>query len=385
MISNFQKDQVRIRIIDELNRIIESETQQSERAVLIAKRACAFARLSLIPEAKRQIDNLREYNTKYDARLTAWIMFCEALVHHFESLDTTAALNRLRRSLAIAAAIGEEELVSASRAWIANACFIQGDAAGAIEQLERLFATDRAIDSGTLARASLVVADLVSWSGRPSIAAQWYRLARRNAVEFGDISLQSLVMFNSASFHVADLTFRQCMEEEPSEGEIRVASLEVGSIVNLDRGIGQPFLRSMIPVLQADALLLEQKYSEALAIFNSILHNTADIRPQRLTPRILAQRAWVHARVSNLTKAADDCKLAEERAERCSDADDRAVMHARIAGAYSMCGALVNAQHNRQERNKYATEFRALQTQLQMQTQRLIEVGSRFIQIKNPA
>lgn len=380
-----QEGGIQIRIIDELNEAIQREPRQTERTVLLAKRACAFARLSLIPEAKRQIIDLRLYNTKYDARLTAWIMFCEALIHHFEMLDEKATLGRLRRSLAIALAIGEEELISASRAWIANSHFLQGNAPGAVHELEQIFITSRVIEPGTLARASLVVADLFSWSGRPSAATQWYRLARRKAVEFGDIALQSLVMFNSASFHLADLTYRQCLGHQLSESEIRAVSLEVSSVINLDKGIGQPFLRSLVSVLEADRLLLEEEYAHALRVLDSIVANLGKMRPERLVPRILAQRAWANAKTCNLLKAFNDCRLAEENAHKCSDADDRAVMHARLANVYSMNDASSDAQRNEQARDQYIAEFHAVQNRLQLQTERLIDIAGRYVQTKNPA
>src|SRR5574337_1137150 len=379
MIANPQGGGIQIRIIDGLNEAIQKEVRQAERAVLFAKRACAFARLSLIPEAKRQIADLRSYNITYDARLTAWIMHCEALIHHFELLDEKATLSRLRRSLAIAVAIGEDELISANRAWIANSYFLEGNAVEAVQELEQIFRTDRVIESGTLARAGLVLADLLSWSGRASTATQWYRLARRKAVEFGDIALQSLVMFNSASFHVADLTFRQCLRLQLSESEIRSASLEVNSVVNLDKGIGQPFLKLMISVLQADRLLLEESYTEALKVLDSIIRNIADLRPQRLAPKIIAQRAWANAQACNLSDALNDCRRAEESADKCSDPDDRAVMHARLADVYSMCEAWSDAQRNEQARDEYVTKFRAAQDCMQLQTQRLVDMATRYI------
>jgi hypothetical protein len=377
-------ERVSIRVFEQLDRAIAEERRPAERAILTAKRACALARFAMIAGAKSQIAKLREDNIGFEPRLSAWIMFCEGLIHHFENLDATSAIERLKRSRAIAVAVADAELDAANLAWIANCHFVLGNSGAALEQLANLFSPSKELEPDTLARAYLVLADLISWSGQPAHAMEWYKHARLKAVEYGDLALQSLIMFNSVSFHVADLTLKDCMLQELSETQVKRISLEVSSIVNLDKSIGQSNLSYLVPLLSADMFILEKKFSDALLILNSVIDHMDSISPKRLTPKIVAQRAWANAKLSNIPKALDDCALAEQLLDCCSDVDDLAVLHSRLAKTYKICSDPEKADRNEASFLRCFAALERMQSGLRASIDETLNIVRQHT-IKNPA
>jgi len=355
-----------------------------EGGIDLAKRARACGRFSFISHAKNEVAALRQSNKNFDPALAAWIIFCEGLIHHFEHLDVHAAMERFRRSYAIAVAIGHAELSAANRAWIANCQFMEGNASVALDQLEAVFGSERKLEPETLARAYLVLADLTSWSGQPEVAKEWYRQARLQAVEYGDLAFQALVMYNSASFHVADMTLQDCLQRALPESEIRRLSLEVASIVNLDKGIGQPHLSFMIPLLHADMLILERKFSDALILFDMVLENIDSLSPKRLIPKVIMQRAWARAKMNMLTEAANDCRFAEQRTEDCSDIDDLAIIHARLAMIYEICKDRPNSERSEHAFGRCLIALQSMQASLRASIGRTLAVAVRYKEKTRP-
>lgn len=328
---NTGKTGIPSRILDSLNLAIQNEFDVHQRRLLICKRACAYARFSFIELARSDVAVLRQENKDYNPRLAAWIIFLESLIFHFEGLDSSQSLGRLKRAHAIAVAINDEELIHTCLAWLAATSFILGNISSALDQLRQLFRHEKPIESDALSRAYLVIADILSWSGDIEHAKSWYRDARAEAIKSGDLSTQSSVLFNSASFQISELTVRQCLGMSPEKSIIKFAALEVNSVVNLEKGIGQPYLLHLVKLLQADTLVLEEKFQEAQEIYYHPSLSIDDISPRWLAPRIMAQRAWSNFQLGNFDRAHDECLRSMEMVEECTDLDDLVVLYSRAS------------------------------------------------------
>jgi hypothetical protein len=319
-----------LRSIDQWDRAIAAAGSAQERLVLTARKAGALARLSRFDESRELVTELRSQNLGFDPRLSAWIIFCEGLDSHFSSLATGSALDRFRRAYAIAVASGDRELSAISAAWAANEEFVAGRAASAIEQVRAAFAWADVDNAEARARANLVVADLLSWAGQGERAKKWYTAARACAIEGGDLAMQSVVLFNSAAFHVANLVIADCMGTcAPSH--LREIELEVNSVANLDRGIGIDSLTTMVPLLLADIRACEGRWSDALRLFQIHIDHLAEQGQSRLVSRFLAQLAWCKLNSSDVQGAIDDMRSALAHAQDGCDLDDLFVLYERAA------------------------------------------------------
>lgn len=324
--------------LEQLSRLIESCANQGERHLLIARKAGALARLSRLDEARHLVAELRAFNTGFEPRLSAWIMFTEGLVEHFSSLSANAS-GRFRRSHAVSVAAGDNELTALSSAWIANSESAQGNPSAIAAHLGEAFALARPTDSETLSRACLVVADALNWSGSVELAKVWYRRARDHAVACGDIAMQSVVLFNSASFHVSHLVLRECERPDSVAAiEMAAAGMEIESISNLDRGLGVRSLTSMVPLLRAELASLQRQWQAAIDLFDLNLPLASEQGQARLIPKWVSERAWCKVHSGEIAGARIDAEAALERAEHDSELDDLVVLYARAADVFEVLG-----------------------------------------------
>ncbi len=370
--------------LEQLSRLIESCANQGERHLLIARKAGALARLSRLDEARHLVAELRAFNTGFEPRLSAWIMFTEGLVEHFSSLSANAS-GRFRRSHAVSVAAGDNELTALSAAWIASAELAQGNPAASAAHLEEAFALAGPGDSETLSRACLVVADALNWSGSAELAKVWYRLARGHAVACGDIAMQSVILFNSASFHVSHLVLREC--ETPNSvcsTDVLAAGMELESISNLDRGLGVRSLTSMIPMLRAELASLQRHWDIALGILDLNLPLASEQGQARLIPKLISERAWCKVNLGDIAGARADAEAALGHAEAGSEFDDLVVLYTRTADVFEMIGERDRVQPLRAAANRSLASFNEFRVKIRVALQDIAD-RDMTTQKKNPA
>lgn len=370
MLNGNRDDYWRARNLIRLDEALQQASSRAQQLLLLCRKAGALARLSLVEDARMLIRGLRQENEGYEPQLAAWIMFAEGLVDHFDSLGAYSA-DRFKRAYAIAAAIGDTELAALSAAWLANAALIGGNAGAIATPLTQAFRLATAEQHEALGRASLVVADALSWSGERAQSKPWYRQARHHAIEDGDIAMQSVLLFNEAAFRVAALVVADCRGEQDTQ-ETRFTAMTVESVATLDFGIGLQRLTSMVPLLRAEVCTVEQRWAEALALFESNVRLAGVHGQSRLAPKYLAEMAYCHAQLGDAALALEVVSRALSESVGCTDMDDLFVLFSRAAAVMALAGDEGQAQSHRARAARCLAEFQAFQGGLRQMVMELV-------------
>ncbi|MBI5259661.1 MAG: hypothetical protein HY855_24370 [Burkholderiales bacterium] len=350
---------------------IAAATTIGQRQLLLAKKAGALARLAMLHEADRIVQELRIDNPDYEPQLSAWIMFAEGLIEHFSSLGDQA-FDRFRRAYAIGLAIGDEELAATSSAWIANAALMNGNVRAIAEPLTQTFRLAGRENNEALGRACLVIADALSWAGESARAKHWYLKSRGFAVDEGDIAMQSVVLFNAAAFRVANVVSLDC-ERGADKDAVSLAAMSVESVASLDYGLGIDALSTMVPLLRAEVRSVERRWLEAISLFEANI-GTAQAQGQaRLVPKHQAELAYCLAKVGRLDQAFAELASALGDKSRCTDPDDLYVLHSRAAAVLDELGRPTDAEDHRNRAADRLAEFRDFQCELRSAIHPLIE------------
>jgi tetratricopeptide (TPR) repeat protein len=323
-------------LVTRLQALAESASTENERLMFRAQWACAIARLGQIKLARSETANLRVLNASYEPRLTAWIFLAEGTADHFESLST-GAVDRFKRAHSLAIAIGDAEIRSLAAAWMGASEFLMAQYESAC--LHASEAIQHAPQTGThaLTRAHLVLANCLNAVGQSALASNHYGKARRYAVEAGDISMQSAILYNVAAFHISRISVDDAFKE-PVGTELAIAELELNSIANLDIGLELDSLKAMVPLLRAQMLVIRRLWSEAEAIYASQIVEAATHGQLRIAPRYLAEQAQCLAEMGMQKEAIDLALKAQSALTERTEMDDRAACYARVALCFTAIG-----------------------------------------------
>lgn len=372
--------------LERLEKSLQACKTEQQRRPLLVRKACFFARLSRTDEARSMLHGLMSQRQAFEPLMSAWVLFCEGLIEHFDSLSNEA-LGKFRRAQAVSIAAGDRELAAISSAWIANAEFCAGNVSGVVHPLRQAFDYAEPSNSGALGRAALVVADLLHWGGQPTEARAWYKEARDHAVEEGDISMQSIVFFNEIAFKVAGLVMRNCERASIPEQDIRIAQMTLDSVGNLDMGLGMERLTSMIPLLKAELFTVAGRWDEAAGLFDVFLADSSVQPHARLVPKFLAERALCKVKLGDTAGAIRDVDRSIVASVACTDMDDLYVLHSRVATVYEAIGRASFSEAHMQSAERCLSAFKELQDQLQLTVRPLIEAINmqRAMQRKSPA
>ena len=374
-------DTFQSRSIQNLDIEIAQCQNSDKRLILFARKAGCLARHAYIAEAKSTIKELRLLNSEYDPKLSGWILFAEGLVEHFDRLDNTKSKDKFARALLLGQMANDAELAGAASAWMAFCEMIAGDIQTAIDHVIAAFEWSTPSSGEARGRASMVLADTFNWAGDTKAAKAWYKEARNHAIRDGDIAMQNVMLFNLAAFNVANLTLADCMSPAKSE-ELGYIHLEVSSSNNLNAALGIQTLSSLGPTMLAELNVVQRKWQDAITLFNSNIDEIERDGQARIVPKLIAQRAWCKANVGDMTGAREDIDLAISKIADCSDVDDLAVLHARIAGA----GKILGEKAIESENSKFAFEFIGKFREQQCVTREILDAAMpRLLQaLKNP-
>ena len=361
--SSGERNRIPIRSITLLDEQINNCFDLAERNTLFAKKAAALTRHSFFEDAKNILSRLRTINSKYDPRLSAWIMFVEGQIEHFETLNITRARDKFVRAHLISQVAKDRELASATSAWLAHCDFVDGRLPDAAGYLAKAFNWSRELKGDARGRACMVLADGFNMAGDTITAKHWYSAARACAVEAGDIAMQNVMLFNSAAFHVSHLTLSDCVSTVTSE-ELKRTKLEVASASNLNAALGITSLSSMIPIMLAEVLVIEKEWSRAERDFSLHLPQLAAEGQSKQAHKITAQRAWCRANIGDRAGAHRDVQAASASSSENSDCDDLSVLHYRLAAASAILDEPELHEHHRVVADGYLVEFRGQQSNI---------------------
>lgn len=312
-------------------------TDQDDLNVLLAKKAGYLARHSVVHEAKSIIRGLRDRNKNYDPKLTGWTTFSEGLIIHFENLDNQGSRSKFARSLMMGKVAQDNELTSASAAWLANSEFALGELKSSIKHLSMSIQLSLPMDGDIRGRALLLLGDMLYWCGKPEMARHWYRESRKHAVRDGDIAMQNIILFNTANYAVWNLTLQDCRGPLNSN-DWRLVSLEVASARNLNFALRINNLPSLIPTMEAELRVIQRSWRDSEDIFGKTLRQLGEDGLQRAVSKMFAQRAWCRANLRDTNGARSDIADALLQISDCEDLDDLYVLHSRVSSASAVVG-----------------------------------------------
>lgn len=317
------------RVIDNLDSRIRAATSETERSILLAQKALALARHSLIAEARLIIRDLRTANQNYEARLSAWIMFAEGVIEHSETYDLQKSRDRIIRSHLVGQAANDPTLAGTAAAWLADLDFLHGRYHDSADYLQKAFAWSQSNDSEARSRASMVLGAAFYFAGEVAAAKTWIQAARSHAVCCGDIAMQNTILFNSSAFEVARLTLMDCIGDV-NQTELRFAAMSAQSVQNLNTALGIMNQPSMIPVQKAELLTIQGEWALAIGAFDNHIEPLRSQGQSKWVSKYIAQRSWCKANIGDRVGARSDMMLALENAEGGTDPDDLFVIHSRV-------------------------------------------------------
>ncbi|MGL6110914.1 MAG: hypothetical protein ACRC2B_12550 [Rubrivivax sp.] len=326
-----------------------------EAACLRAQRGIYLARQGNYGEAQGIVDALRaEFGARPNAEVMAWISLVEA-VSHFYSQPGPKALDRLRRAHALSRAIHHPLLVPLCAAWLAHVEFNANRMEPMLQYAAEALRLAQPDHHAALARVSLVIADAFHFAGRFDLAKPWYAAVREHALADGDDAMISAMLHNVAAFRANEVRIADAFGA-PIPIEARRASMETESTKNYDVGIGTMSMALLIPLMKAQLLTTDGRFSEALEIFNDVLERDSPENLERRKACFFADRAWCHLQLNHAELALADVENACGHGESPADPDDAASMHARVSEILFRLG-----QHQRSvAHKKQSLEFRRL-------------------------
>lgn len=341
------KRHFRSRIIDTLNAQISSSRSNADRNVLFARKAFVLARHSLIAESRTLISQLRAVNEKYDARLSAWIMFAEGVIEHAESYNIPKSRDRIIRAHLVGQAANDPTLAGTAAAWLAYFDYLQGRYIESADFLDKAFSWSRIVDSEARSRACMILASGFNFAGDLVRYKEWIQAARSHAVESGDIAMQNSILFNASALHVSSLTLIDC-SATVNPAELNFAAMSAQSASNLNNALGISNQPSMIPIQRAEILTIQKRWREACAIFDEHIKLLEAQGQARWAAKFIAHRAWCKANLSDIPGCKSDVELAVNSIDPSLDPDDLCVIHYRIAGSLGLCGDTEAAESHRE-------------------------------------
>lgn len=325
------------RFLARLDEEIAVTSDRFGRRSLLAERAAYQARLGEIELARRDLGNAQaENDLEPHARVSILINIADGLCHYFEDMSP-AANDRYQRARALAHASGQADLQARADSYIALLEY----GAHRFEQMFRhLDAATEGVsmsDKQTLCRICMIVGQTLHLANRFDLAAKCYRSAKFFANEVSDDASMSAILHNMASIRSVNLrNFRLGGIETRDESE--VTWLQADSTWNFDKIIGSTGLGVLTPLMKAQLLSLENRYDEALAIYNSTLPNMSLQALGGWQSWLLADMAWCNLRLGFPEKARVGFDRAVMEVNEDHHLDDRGAIFTRLSEGMVIIG-----------------------------------------------
>jgi hypothetical protein len=351
------------RSIEALDSQIIQCRDPAKKLLLFAKKAGRLARFSCLPEASLMVKELRAKNTEYDPQLSGWILLAEGLIEHFERLDNAKSKDKYNRAFLVGQMVNDHELASIAAAWMSHCELVSGQVKEAAEHIISAFHWSDETGSEARGRASMVIGDAFNWAGQTDQARNWYRSARGHAIRDGDIAMQNVMLFNGANFGVANLTLQDCFTPVPPNSLKRV-EMDAASAINLNNALGIQSLSSLIPMMQAELLIMKSQWGEAINILSTHISSSEIEGQKRLLPKFLAQRAWCHANLGDSESSIKFARLSAGSVSDCKDLDDLTVLHARLSSVGRLIKDPAMEENNISIALEYERQFRSQQREI---------------------
>lgn len=356
---------VTARIIRRLDEEIEAHRGSVVAGCAMAKKALHLVRLGHQIQANEILDALhRTYDLEPQPSISAWMHLVEGLACIFLGAAGQPD-DKLKRSLAIATAVGDAEVGAVAAAWSAHLAYGVYDLDAFRTHLTKAFALASPGNHQALARAKLIAAVALHLSNRYDLARRFYLEVRGHAASEGDDATVSALMHNLACMCVANMRQRTLdpnIVQPSSLSPMGPNALHgADASANYDDLIGASSLSTWVPILQAQAYALQGDTARALEIYEENIADAKDQGLQRVLGYMKADMAWCSLRTRGTTSA-DDIRAAEDSLASADVlVDDRAATRCRLAAIYRELGSPEEASRQEALAASEWAQFRALQ------------------------
>ena len=309
-----------------------------ELACLKAERAGFLGRHGQVETAKQQLQEIqRQFARQPHVAVSGWLALAEGQLDHYSRLSSSAH-DRFQRAYALSTAAQLKPLQALSAAWLAHACDVRNDrlrTAQLVAEALRLAADD---DHGARWRACLTVGTGYHFCGRLDLGLPWYAAARRHALADGDEVALSAVIYNQAGMR-SDQARRAAAFGSADGSQQLHAVMGTESTIHFDAAIGLLSLDWLVPLMRAQLLVVENRFTEALELFEQHGDRAEEVWRERMEPCLYADRAWCLLKTGREAEAREEARFAvQAMADSPCDLDDRAVAHARLAQLFDAFG-----------------------------------------------
>jgi hypothetical protein len=217
---------------------------------------------------------------------------------------------------------------------------------------------------GARARTTLVAGFAYHYAGRDEAAQRWYEASRRHAIAEGDENHLSALMHNQAWMRASQVRLAVLFDAPGDDKSLAQALMSAESIGHYDAGIGTASLGSLVPMLRAQVLSAQGRWSEANALFDTHFDAAMSEGLRRIAPCLLAERAWCDWHLGRAERARAHAAAAEQALAEPIDSDDRAMALARLAQLREALGEDSVAAQQRAEAKRLVAAHREQQQRI---------------------
>lgn len=322
------------RLTRDLQSSIRTSSDRLDWARSLCRLASHEARQGLEGESAAAIEHVRNsFGNGLEPEVAAWLMLAEGIAH-FVRGDFDLARDRIRRAHGIAVAMKAPRAQPSCAAWLAHLEFNLSNFPAMAPLLQEALLLAEPDDHQALARASLVMADGLHFSGSFLNARPWYDEARLHALKEGDDATVSALLHNVAAFRAANVRLAHALGSE-SNDEAQRARLEATSALSYDAAVGTQSFKSLSALVRGQLLLVEEKFDEATQVLSGIPIRTL---PKRLRCVLLTDIAWCARGHEQHGIALENARSAMLEIDDEVDADDLAYMSARLSQLFRSFG-----------------------------------------------
>ena len=358
----------RSRLLGALEAAIKAAANPIEAQCLRAERAALLARQGQLERAQGVIDELQSQLAwqPNNTMLRSWLALAEGL-HSYYSVIGLAGRESVELAYALArdgTGASGQRLRATTAAWLANMAFAYDDFARMAALVREALDTAAPAHRSARARATLVAGFAYHYAGRDDDAQLWYEAARRHAIAEGDESHLSALMHNQAWMRASQVRLAILFDAPGDDQALAHALMSAESIGHYDAGIGTASLGSLVPMLRAQVLTAQRRWSDARALFDTHFDAAMSEGLKRIAPCLLADRAWCDWHDGRPERARAHVGAAEQALADPIDIDDRAMALARLAQVHDALGAAGVAMQHREESKRLVAAHREQQQRI---------------------
>ncbi len=252
-----------------LDHELRSLSNTEARAQLVARSAGYLARIGDFESAKASINQIRnEFGDGRSGRVTIAVMIAEALVFHYQSLDSRA-FDRIIRAQFLGRFTNDEALEAVASAWRAHFEFDHSKFREMYLSLGIAIHRTSTENNEANARIANVLCKVATLCGEEALAKAYFKSGREFALKEKDLASVEAMQHNRAAFRLAYARSRMCFQSL-SKSEIDEIRTDVETAKSLQNLSGVKALSSYIALCDARMLILEEQFERAIQALKAL-------------------------------------------------------------------------------------------------------------------